>query len=236
MGLLKSGYKVFEHEALAILESYPKQKLEFTEKGVPCLIGHLDLVDKDGFLVDTYRINIEATELYPYRFPYLFETEGRIPKNIDWHVFETDGHCCICTIPDELLKCKKGVSLVQFIEDEVKPYLFNQTHRRIRGYFLNERSHGDDGEFQHYYTHFRTKDLKKIVDWLLFISQKKAPGRTNLCFCGSGEKYRYCHRDAFITYSVLDKEDILNLIDRIILSKQFKIALLQAKIKELLTT
>jgi hypothetical protein len=222
MGLLENGYVAFQDEALTIAENYSKLAFEIPESGVPCVKGNLDLVDEYGSILDTYGIRIDASEHYPKRFPFLFETEGRIPKNYDWHVFENDGHCCICTIPNELLKCKKGINLLHFIENEVKPYLYNQTHRRLRGYFLNETAHGEAGEFQEYYTLFKTKDLKRIIDYLLFISQKKVPGRTHICFCGSKEKYRHCHRDAYNTFSILDEGDLFLLAKRIMDSQSFK--------------
>lgn len=212
---------VFQNEARNINENYSKLRFESTNSGLPIVCGELDLFDEEENLVDTYSIRIEPTDLYPLRFPFLFETGNRIPKNIDWHVYETDGHCCICTVPEELIKCKKGIDLAHFIENEVKPYLFNQTHRRLRGFFIQERLHGDAGEFQYYYSIFRTTDLLEIAKLLYFISKKQEPTRVDKCFCGRNEKYRHCHREAYKAFVLLESWEIMVLVNRIVKSKQF---------------
>lgn len=50
---------------------------------------------------------------------------------------------------------------------------------------------------------FRTEDLKLIGKGLMFVSKNERPNRSAQCFCGSGIKYRKCHREAYETLSTL---------------------------------
>jgi len=186
---------IFHAEALKILSKYPKLEILRKDNTV-FLSGELDLIDDAGILQDSYFIEIHPTENYPFQFPYLYEKGDKIPLNIDWHVYN-DGHCCIKTMPEEWLTCKNGINLDYFILSEVIPYLFNQTFRRLNGYFLNERSHGILGEIEFFQELFATKSLSKIITWLNFVMTNREPNRVSDCFCGSKIRYRLCHREAF---------------------------------------
>lgn len=179
----------------------------FVKEDVPGLKGELNLFDENSILIDTYSIEILATKKFPESFPMVFEVGGKIPINYDWHVYETDGHCCIKTTPEEMLACKKGITLSSFIEDEVKPYFFNQTFRRLNGYFYQERSHGAKGWVEYFEEVFKTDDTNLIRQGLKFIKKRQKPNRTSLCFCGSEQKYRHCHRDTFEKLVLLSDDD-----------------------------
>jgi len=212
-------YEQFIEDAQAILPLYHDLQLSQGEGMVPKLDGKLLLIT-NAETIDIYQISIKPTVDYPNRFPLVFETAGRIPVNIDWHVY-SDGHFCICTIPEELLKCKAQFNLQSFIENELKPYLFNQTHRRVKGYFINEREHGFAGDYQFYCEELRTKDLLEIAKFFQFLIERDEPGRTKNCFCGSGRKYRHCHREVYRKFSVLDNPEIRMIFYKIIHSHHF---------------
>lgn len=213
---------LFLSEAQEVLGFFPKLKLS-ESNGLPVLVGKLDLISDQGVIEDTYTIEIHPTEGYPFRFPLVYETGGRIPKNIDWHIFETDGHCCIKTIPEEILTCKEGITLTLFIRVEVVPYFFNQTFRRKRGYYLNERPHGDVGEIEFFKEVLDTNDILKVPKWLYFISKRNEPTRTEKkCFCGSGRMYRHCHRLAYRKLSSFSNNELLFFAKRITNSLEFK--------------
>ncbi|RYX87682.1 hypothetical protein EON73_00920, partial [bacterium] len=177
------AFNLFKKEALALADLYPDLLLQ-PDGDTPALSGLIYLPGEEGEICDTYQIRIVPTNEYPNRFPLLFETGGKIPINFDWHVFETDGHCCILTLPEELLICKNEITLLDYIEKQVKPYLFNQTFRRLHGYFLKERSHGITGWIEYFSELFQTTNILKIVSWLRFILKGQEPNRVQLCFCG----------------------------------------------------
>lgn len=181
------------------------------------LLGQFELIDCDGIKQDSYDIEIVPTSEFPFEFPLVFEKSGKIPVNIDWHTY-ADGHFCIKTIPEEKITCKHGITLKYFFKSEIKPYLFNQTFRRLNGYFLNERSHGIIGEIEFYQTLFKESNLPKIIDMMLFVLAEKEPSRTEKCFCGKKSKYRKCHRESFQKLNMLSTEEIFVLIRRVVFS------------------
>lgn len=174
----------------------------------PYIVGTLNLPDEEGKFIDHYYVKIEVKDGYPNNLPLVYEMANRIPNNIDWHVFP-DGHCCIVTPPEESLICKKGITLNEFIIKYVLPYFHNQLFRELNGYFLNERSHGDEGIREFFVTKFKDTDFKKISKSLSFIAKKKEPSRTASCFCGSGKKYRKCHRNIYRELSLLSPGELM---------------------------
>lgn len=197
---MNNGIQRFKQEAINIQSHFPDLQFMESEDGSPYISGNLILNDKQGVFLDNYTILIKPVSGYPFRFPHIFETGGRIPINIDWHVFE-DGHCCIKAVPEEILLCKHGINLNWFIETQVKPYFFNQTYRELKGFFLHERSHGPKGNIEFFEDVFKTKNLLIIISGLRFIKKRTKPNRVSRCFCGSGLKYRNCHQETYRQFS-----------------------------------
>lgn len=221
MGEVVDGISLVRVEAIQISDAFPS--LSFLEQdGKPIVAGELELIDAEGVNHGSYFIEIHAVEEYPYRFPFVFETGGKIPRNIDWHIFESDGHCCLKNQPEEILLCKAGITLQGFIEKEVKPYFFNQLFREKHGYFLQERSHGLLGEFEFFFDLFKTKDLLRLYELMSYVVKRLEPGRTENCFCGSKEKYRRCHREAFRTVIKFTDEELRYFIMQLVNSNIFK--------------
>lgn len=187
---------LFESEIARVLEKYPKLSI-FPADNITILKGEVDLIDEFGEYRDTYSIEVHPVSEYPQKFPYVFESGGRLPWNADWHVYESDGHCCIKVEPEEILICKRGITLLSFIEKQVMPFFFNQTFRRINGYFINERSHGLLGVIEYYQDIFNEKHIAKLLRLMDFVLDNEEPNRVSICFCGMKNKYRKCHRDAF---------------------------------------
>lgn len=218
------GYSRFKEEAKNISEHLPTLKYSENEAGEPIVTGTLILNDEEGKLVDKYNIRIESSEHYPFGFPRVFETNGRLPYNLDWHVFP-DGHCCISSMPEEKLICRKGINLKWFIEDQVTPYFFNQVYRELTGHFLRERSHGIIGNLEFFAELLKTNSLLTIAKCFEFIKKREAPTRVSNCFCGSNLKFRKCHKDVYEILNVFSNEelDIYLAWIRAILLKQMEV-------------
>jgi hypothetical protein len=216
-GQLNNGFQIFKKEAESIQNEYPGLMLDIDAKNAtPSISGIIQLEDEKGSFIDSYKLKIVPTTDYPNQFPNVFEIGGRIPINIDWHVYPDDGHCCISSIPEEILICKNGISLNSFIENQLKPYLFNQKYREVHGFFLKERPHGNKGNIQFFIEVFQTNDLTTIVKWLIFIRQRNEPNRVSKCFCGSSQKYRKCHRKTYRTLSAFTNQELDYFIDMIL--------------------
>lgn len=190
---MSEGLIQFKNDAKNINEYFTGLSYREDGQGLSEIIGSLGLKDDTGALIDSYSIKIVPSERYPYRFPSVFETGGRLPLNIDWHIYP-DGHCCIKTVPEEILLCKRGITLYCFIKEQVLPYFFNQKHRELHGYFLQERSHGMRGELEFFKDYFNTQDESLVLKLLLEIQKVSELKSNSKCLCGSGRKFKKCHR------------------------------------------
>ena len=205
INLLKA-VDLFRSEIPALVSKYPTLK-EDEKNGEVIVAGDLKIIDSNGKHWETYSVEIYCGDQYPNRFPVLFETSNKIPKIADWHIYEDTLSCCVNVLPQEILRCLEGITLVQYVDEEVIPYLFNQTHRKVEGYYVNgEYGHGLYGLYEFYAKILNTNDIKRIVQLMLMIANMSRPGRTSECFCGSGRKFRYCHRPAFDKLITLGKE------------------------------
>lgn len=204
---MNNSYKIFITEAKEVTSEFPALQLCIREDSLPYLVGKFKLYSNEGILYDNYSIRIECSSNYPYSFPNVFETANRLPYNIDWHVYN-DGHFCICTPFEEHIYCAKGFTLLEFINEQILPYLHNQSYREREGYFLNERSHGDKGLHESIIQILNVKSISEAKALLHYIYQNNHPSRTAMCFCGSKRKYRYCHRESFIKIKRIGQEKI----------------------------
>ena len=199
---------LFEVEANQLLQEYPAFQIQKVGD-ISVLGGLLELKDKEGNIVDVYQIEIHPGN-YPNRFPRVCETGGRIPRNIDWHIYESTGHCCLKVPQEEILICNNGISLSEFLKSQVIPYFFNQTFRYSNGYFLNERSHDVKGILEFYFEILKTKNPNNVLITLRYIINNTEPNRVAICFCDSGEKYRKCHRNSFRLLTKLGLDQLIH--------------------------
>jgi hypothetical protein len=217
MGFPMNGIDLFREECRAISAEFPNLVYN-EEQGLPVISGKILLKEQDMF-IDAYEVRIIPTLDYPNRFPLVFETAGRLPHNIEWHVFP-DGHCCIKSYPEEIYMCRQGLSLQDFIGGQLVPYFFNQKYRELNGFFLQERKHGDAGSLQFFEDIFHTSDLRIIGRGLLSLWENGLPNRVSECFCGSGKKYRKCHKEALLKMSVFSRSDLEMFLS--IIKNQFR--------------
>lgn len=224
---LTSGYDLFVDQIPSLIDKYPKLScIDRDSKTI--VVGEIDIIDSKGKLWESYDIEIHSSALFPKRFPHLYEVGGKIPRIADWHIYEDTMSCCVKILPEEILRCHQGVTLEQYVTQEVLPYLFNQTHRRVEGYYANgEYGHGNLGLYEYYSSELETDDLECIAKLLHSIATSPRPIRTSLCFCGSGVKYRYCHRSSYEKLSTLGNDLLLqhaiefyNVASRIKLQKK----------------
>lgn len=205
------SYEAFLTDIEALVADDAKFHKVVLTDGQTILRGEVPIIDKvDGRVWEKYTVEIHHRPGYPNRFPAVYEVSGKIPQLADWHV-NADKSCCIAVWPEELLKCSSGLDLRRFLDEEVCPYFYNQTHRKIEGYYVNgERGHGAQGILEFYSRELGTKlHSKKTAHLLRFIAKKPRPGRSTYCFCGGGKKFRKCHRSAYDKLWKIGAENLL---------------------------
>lgn len=189
------NYTLFRQQIAEAAKVYPELKVSVWE-GIELLSGTFRVIDEEGKEWNNFEIQIKFSEAFPYRFPQLVEIGGKIPKIADWHIYP-NGTCCI-TIPLlELVSCRNGITVLQFILNHVKPYLFNQAHRIEKGYYAHQEfAHGVYGILEYYQELFNEKDVGKIIRYLKALKANEF-GKKTLCFCGRKAKFRKCHPDIY---------------------------------------
>ena len=187
-------YEQFLKDIPEAVERFPELRSS-SKDGITILSGFVNLIAKDGELVDRYQIEIHPSSNYPKSYPFVYETGGRLPWNIDFHVY-ADGHFCIAVPAQERVDCAPGINLTGFIQNQVFGFLYSQTFRRQNGYFYQERAHGPLGKLQFYNEYLGLRKDGKVLDAMKMIATNKEQGAHSPCFCGSQRKFQKCHRRA----------------------------------------
>jgi hypothetical protein len=188
----------FEKDIEIIPSKFSKLKI-VDENGEEFLKGELDIIDRSGALWESYQIEIKGSESYPNSFPKLFETGNSFPKILDWHVYQSnDKSCCVDVLPNEILLCRDGLKVEEYIYRFAIPYFANQTFRKREGYYLyGEYSHGIFGRIEYYQKKLRARTPLELIQMLDLIINDFKPDRTASCpFCPK-TKFRKCHRKVF---------------------------------------
>jgi len=189
------NYSLFRQQIAEATKAYPELKVS-VRNGFELLSGAFRIIDDEGKEWNSFQIEIRFNTNFPYCFPELVEVGGKIPKIADWHI-NNGGACCI-TIPIlEISYCKNGISVLQFIQNHVKPYLFNQAHRIRKGYYAHrEFAHGVYGILEYYQEIFKEREVEKIIEHLKSLRYIEF-GKKTPCFCGRKAKFRNCHAEVF---------------------------------------
>lgn len=154
-----------------------------------------------------YNNIILKNELYismfvPSSFPEKLPIVKDIMKKIDgsFHKNENDILCLACDTEMYFdLKRKVNVTISDFIERFLIPYLYSYTYYKKYGKVpFGDRDHGVFGVIDFYKEYFNLKDRSIALHFLEYMALRKYRGH-NLCLCGSGKKVRNCHGSAIIT-------------------------------------
>ena len=196
---MTNGYNQFIAQLGEAVTAFPTLSIEHVN-GREIIKGNLAVIDIDGKYWEDYGIEIHCSKDFPNEFPLLFETSGKIPKIADWHVYEDTLACCVKVRPEEIIRCREGINVTEYIREEALPYFFNQTHRRLEGYYVNgEYAHGIRGIYEYYSDVLKTGDnIQRTILLMEYIATHDHPDRTSMCFCGEKLKFRHCHKAAFV--------------------------------------
>jgi hypothetical protein len=210
------NYQIFCYQCDDVIKMYPNLSIQERD-GRKYLKGILDVPNKNLEIIGSYLIEIHFTDLFPLRFPKLFEIGCDIPNDINWHKF-SDGRCCITVLPDEILKCKQGITLNSFIRTYCFSFLANHIHRKLTGSYLNgEYGHGVEGVKEFYSDLFKTNNIDEWVKYLkhVFLVPEMRYKRNDLCFCKSELKFKHCHLEIFNSIRDIGAEQCLYDFKRI---------------------
>jgi hypothetical protein len=164
---------------------------------------------------DSYSIRIEIGQ-YPQYLPNLFETDDRIPKKADRHIYTNTGGCCLTTsAKGQILLKTKVKSLKTFIKEIVVPYLQNNSYYELnKKYKTEEYPHDFQGIMDGYKDILNIKDERLIVSVISNRIQRKKIKIHDICFCQSGNKLKRCeqgkHDRAYREFKLIDKNLLIH--------------------------
>ena len=208
--LIINNYKLFCRQLNEAIHKYPNLQIKELN-GLKYLKGILDVPNNEGIIVGSFLIELHFNKGFPQRFPLLFETGGAIPNEADWHKYQNSG-CCITVTAKEILLCKNGLSVIDFIETHAIAFFANFIYRRITGEYKNgDYGHGIIGLYQFYTNLLKTNNpnlwlqyFKNVFRNLSFNNKRNDP-----CFCNSGKKFKVCHDVVFDTLLEIGEKQIL---------------------------
>lgn len=187
--------------------------------GVLSLSGEIEIFHPtEKKVIDIFSLEINFTKNFPYCFPKVIETSGKIEKIIDRHVIvNKNNSLCFTVVAEELTICRLGITTRWFLDNVLVPRLAEEYLVNHGGKYAHEFSHGPLGDLEYYYQKFNIKDPKDVIGYLKFILKGEFPKHFERCICGSGLKFKKCHRrifedlkatgDSFINYEITQLEE-----------------------------
>lgn len=188
------GQKDFLKDLKLTKRDYPFMEVEPTEyRDYPFKIADdFEVTDHEGNHWGTFRASVYFPRTYPKGFPVMVDLSKTFPWEVDWHMSPHDGQCCVCGVIEKEEVGRKGITLLEFIQKYVLRFYANQVYRTKYGQYKNgEYAHDGEGVWEALEEEFNTTDRVKIRRLLVEIRTKR--GRNEVCFCGSGKKYKKCH-------------------------------------------
>jgi len=188
------GIRDFLEDLEEAKEKYPFLEYEYREgKEYPFkLTDNFEVSDNEGNHWGTFSASVYFHHRYPKEFPLLQDQSKAFPWKVDWHISPRDGDCCVCGVIEQEEKAALGISILKFIDEYVISFYANQLYKKHFGYYKNgEYAHNGEGVWEALEEEFKTKDRKEIKR--LLKENRKKRGRNDVCFCGSGIKFKRCH-------------------------------------------
>jgi hypothetical protein len=198
-GIIQIG-KSFVSQLNDVCQEFPHLRIKTLDEK-QYLKGTIEISDTGQAISKSYSIEIHFEEGFPYRFPKLYEVGNDIPCGADFHKY-SDNSCCITAPIDEFFKSKNGITVLQFVKEQVIPYLANQWYREITGKYKNEYSHGEKGQIEGFYDY-------------AFGEKKNNLGRNDKCFCNSSKKYKKCCLTLIANIQQIGKEKLIKYLSKI---------------------
>ncbi len=178
------------------------------------------------YVKDKYHIKIEyKKDLF---VPKVYETgkrlerfsvRSKIPMG-DLHV-NPRGDLCLCPKAVEKIKLTANYTVVELLTILVIPFFYAQSYFEKNGHWAwKDYSHGDPGilecfaETINQISNKKTLVLETINSLMKrnqdIIHSSEEITRQTLCFCGSKDKFRHCHHEAWMAAKLLKQHIQLN--------------------------
>lgn len=142
---------------------------------------------------DKFDIRLVIPFHFPHEQPRVWETGGRLPRDIDRHVYD-DGECCI-TVWESWLIGSESVTAADFLAGPLHNFFLAQ-HQVEKGqnWPFGEWRHGVQGRIDALAESLSLPSDDLIIARFLLSISKPNFNRHDTCPCGSGRSAHKCHR------------------------------------------
>jgi len=180
-----------------------------------CMVrGTFDPVG-NGCSDDRYGLAIALPTDYPQSLPTVWETEERIPRVIDRHIFP-DNSLCLGVELQLWIELGGDFSIERVLDIPVRNFLIGNSLVEIgQDWPHGDRSHGVAGVVEYFGELINTTDDMTIARFLLDVALGKIKGHW-LCPCGSGLIVRKCHREAIEKLQQVPQRYVMHACDMIV--------------------
>lgn len=142
---------------------------------------------------DNFNVLLVLPNDYPLSPPLAQETGGRIPLDVDDHVYPSTSDLCLGAPLNIKLKFLGNPCLLYFVTDILIPFLYSFCYKQQYGKMpYGERSHGAKGILEDYQELFGVQDIKSTLGLLKILADNTYRGH-HPCSCDSGAILRKCH-------------------------------------------
>lgn len=144
------------------------------------------------YLTKDYANDFEKS--YPKYLPQVILKDHNSIKTPDRHI-SNNGKCCLATDVEAQEIIGQNYSLEIFTNQLVIPFFASQVYFDNTGKWpYGDYKHYEEGLIQYYQEKINVSKTN-IIKGLEVLSGKRNIDRNDICFCGSGLKYKKCHSD-----------------------------------------
>lgn len=201
----KLQQKKLNQDIQEVLGLYPELDVLYKNQRPTKIHGVFRLFDNYNVEQGNWIIAIKIPSEYPYAFPELYELSDKIERSEDTHIADDGKVCLELDIIANYIAKNKGITLLTFINNYVIKYfcwilLYTSGYKEELEFW----KHNLDGYKQFLYERLDTFDDLLVLKCLDIITDNNLPSRNDLCFCGSGKKYKHCHARKIESIGIFD--------------------------------
>lgn len=143
---------------------------------------------------DTYHLRIEVPTAFPDALPFVYELGGRIPRDLDHHVFPQSGRLCLGSTLRLHAIARDTRGLLPFGQRAIVPYLYAASLRERTGgpYPFGELAHDRTGLLDDYAQMLNLERPEQAAQALALGAMRKRLANKRPCPCGCGQRLGVC--------------------------------------------
>lgn len=179
------------------LAEHPDMRLQPSSDGIVRLEGQLVFyADFEGGpeIEDAYQLRIEVPLAFPRAIPSVYELGGRIPRDVDHHVFPQSGQLCLGSTLRLHEIARQEERLAPFARRAIVPYLYAASFRETTDgpYPFGELAHGRTGLLDDYAQMLSLERPEQVAQALTLAAMPKRLANKRPCPCGCGRRLGVC--------------------------------------------